>query len=71
MARLVVATAAIVAISYQFATLRSQVPSFSPANFFSFFTIHPNLFAIAMLGLVVIRPVRPSGAPRSTRFAGR
>ena len=56
-ARLLVAAAAIVAISYQFATLHSEVPTFSPANFFSFFTIQTNLFAIAMLGLVVI--VRP------------
>ena len=63
-ARLVVAAAAIVAISYQFATLRSEVPSFSPANFFSFFTIQTNLFAIAMLGLVVI--VRPT--ERSVAF---
>ena len=63
-ARLVVAAAAIVAISYQFATLCSEVASFSPANFFSFFTIQTNLFAIAMLGLVVI--VRP--AERSVAF---
>ena len=56
-ARLLLAAAAIVAISYQFATLNSEVPAFSPANFFSFFTIQTNLFAIAMLGLVVI--VRP------------
>ena len=55
--RLVFAAAAIVAISYQFATLKSEVPEFSPANFFSFFTIQSNLFAIAMLGLVaVVRP---------------
>jgi len=63
-ARLVVAALAIVAISYQFATLRSEVPTFSPANFFSFFTIQTNLLAIAMLGLVVI--VRP--AERTARF---
>ena len=64
-ARLVVAAAAIVAISYQFATLRSEVPTFSPANFFSFFTIQTNLFAIAMLGLVVIvRPPERSVAVR-------
>jgi hypothetical protein len=57
-ARLLVAAAAIVAISYQFASLRTGVPTFSPANFFSFFTIQSNLFAIAMLGLVVV--VRPA-----------
>jgi len=56
-ARLLLAAAAIVAITYQFATLTSEVPAFSPANFFSFFTIQTNLFAIAMLGLVAI--VRP------------
>jgi hypothetical protein len=56
-ARLLLAAAASVAISYQFATLTSEVPAFSPANFYSFFTIQTNLFAIAMLGLVVI--VRP------------
>lgn len=56
-ARLVVAAVAIIAISYQFATLHSEVPAFSPANFFSFFTIQTNLLAIAMLGLaVVFRP---------------
>src|SRR6478735_8847663 len=57
-ARLLLAAAAIVAISFQFATLNSEVPEFSPANFFSFFTIQTNLFAIAMLGLVVV--VRPT-----------
>jgi hypothetical protein len=56
-ARLLVAAAAVVAIVYQFATLTSEVATFSPGNFFSFFTIQSNLFAIAMLGLVVI--VRP------------
>ena len=35
----------------------ARCATFSPANFFSFFTIQTNLFAIAMLGLVVI--VRP------------
>ena len=67
-ARLVVAAPAIVAITYQFATLRSEVPTFSPANFFSFFTIQTNLLAIAMLGLVVIvRP--PERTARSTPSA--
>ena len=66
-ARLAVAAAAVVAIAYQFATLRSEVATFSPANFFSFFTIQSNLLAIAMLGLVVIvRPgERSCGSTRS------
>jgi hypothetical protein len=57
LARLGFATAAVVAITYQFASLRHGVPTFSAANFFSFFTIQTNLLAVAMLVLVVI--VRP------------
>ena len=57
-ARLGFATAAVVAITYQFASLRQGLPTFSPGNFFSFFTIETNLFAIAMLASVVV--VRPT-----------
>ena len=57
-ARLAIATAGIVAITYQFARLKHGVPGFSVGNFFSFFTIQSNLLAIAMLVLVTI--VRPS-----------
>ena len=56
-ARLGFAAAGIVAITYQFASLRQGLPTFSPGNFFSFFTIQTNLLAIAMLALVVV--VRP------------
>lgn len=56
-ARLGFALAAVVAITYQFASLRQGLPSFSVGNFFSFFTIQSNLFAIAMLCLAaVVRP---------------
>lgn len=56
-ARLGFAVAAIVAITYQFASLRQGLPTFNPGNFFSFLTIQTNLLAIAMLALVVV--VRP------------
>jgi len=56
-ARLAFAGAAVVAITYQFASLRHGLSTFNAGNFFSFFTIQTNLFAIAMLVLVVI--VRP------------
>ena len=57
LARLGFATLAVVAITYQFASLRHGLPTFNAGNFFSFFTIQTNVFAIAMLVLVVI--VRP------------
>ncbi len=56
-ARLGFAAAGVVAITYQFASLRQGLPTFSPGNFSSFFTIQTNLLAIAMLALVVaVRP---------------
>jgi hypothetical protein len=54
LARLGFATLAVVAITYQFASLRHGLPTFKAGNFFSFFTIQTNVFAIAMLVLVVI-----------------
>jgi hypothetical protein len=54
--RLAVAAAAVAAIAYQFGKLDGQ-PGFSPANFFSFFTIQSNLLAICILGLTAL--VRP------------
>ena len=56
-ARLGFAVAVIVAITYQFASLRQGLPTFNPGNFFSFFTIQTNLLAIVMLALVVV--IRP------------
>jgi hypothetical protein len=55
-ARIAVATAAVVAITYQFASLKAHVPSFNPGNFFSFFTIQSNILAAAVLvGAAVVR----------------
>lgn len=63
-ARVGVATAGVVAITYQFASLRHGLPTFDAGNFFSFFTIQTNLLAIVMLVLVTI--VRP--AERTSLF---
>lgn len=57
--RLAFAALAVVAMTYQFASL-SDRPSFDATNFFSFFTIQTNILAAAMLALaaVVGRPER-------------
>jgi hypothetical protein len=54
-ARLGFAATAIVAMTYQFARLNGG-PSFSPENFFSFFTIQSNILAVAILSLTALVP---------------
>ncbi len=53
--RLAFAVAAVVAMTYQFAS-SSDRPGFGAGNFFSFFTIQSNVFAAAILGLAAIVP---------------
>ena len=44
-------------MTYQFASLKAQVPSFNPGNFFSFFTIQSNILAAGvLLAAAVVRP---------------
>ena len=57
-ARLVFAAWGVVAMTYQFANLNATLPSFSPGNFFSFFTIQTNILAVAMLALAAVVPRR-------------
>ncbi len=52
-ARLAVAAAAVAAIAYQFGKL-DGLPTFSPGNFFSFFTIQSNVIGIVVLALAAI-----------------
>jgi hypothetical protein len=52
------ATATVVAMTYQFATLKATLPTFSLGNFFSFFTIQSNI--LAALTLVATALVRRS-----------
>ncbi len=54
-ARLAVATLAIVAMTYQFALLNVE-PGYEKANFFSFFTIQSNILAVCALFLLVAVP---------------
>jgi hypothetical protein len=53
--RLGFAATAIVAMTYQFASL-NQRSSFAPANFFSFFTIQSNILGVVVLSLVALVP---------------
>jgi hypothetical protein len=55
LARLAFATTAIVAMTYQFATLNVN-PGYARGNFFSFFTIQSNILAVAALFLLVAVP---------------
>lgn len=64
-ARLAVATLAIVAMTYQFALLNVE-PGYEKANFFSFFTIQSNILAVCALFLLVLVP----RARRSPLFDG-
>lgn len=55
-ARVVFAVTTVVAMTYQFASLRTTLPTFNPGNFFSFFTIQSNILAAALLfSMVLIR----------------
>lgn len=54
-ARLVFATLAIVAMTYQFAVLNAD-PGYARGNFFSFFTIQSNILAVCALFLLVLVP---------------
>ena len=54
-ARLAFAATAIVAMTYQFASLNAQ-PGYAKANFFSFFTIQSNIGAVAALFALVLVP---------------
>jgi hypothetical protein len=50
------ATATVVAMSYQFASLDATVPGFNPGNFFSFFTIQSNILAaLTLVATAVVR----------------
>ncbi len=51
-ARLAFATSAVVAMTYQFASLNG--PGYAKGNFFSFFTIQSNILAVAALFLLVL-----------------
>ena len=53
-ARLALASVAIVGMTYQFAVLNG--PGYAKANFFSFFTIQSNIIAVAALFLLVLVP---------------
>lgn len=64
-ARLAFATTAIVAMTYQFATLNTT-PDYAKGNFFSFFTIQSNIIAVAALFALVLVP----RARRSPLFDG-
>ena len=55
LARLGFATLAIVAMTYQFATLNVH-PGYAKGNFFSFFTIQSNILAVAALFMLVAVP---------------
>jgi hypothetical protein len=57
-ARLAFAALAVIAMTYQFAQLDATLPSFSPANFFSFFTIQSNILAAATLAAAAVVPRR-------------
>ena len=48
-ARVVFAVTTVVAMTYQFASLRTTLPAFNPGNFFSFFTIESDILAAALL----------------------
>lgn len=63
--RVAVATLAVVAMTYQFATLNGN-PGYAKGNFFSFFTIQSNILAVAALFLLVLVPP----ARRSPLFDG-
>jgi len=63
--RLAFASAAIVAMTYQFATLNVK-PDYAKGNFFSFFTIQSNIIAVAALFALVLVP----RARRSPLFDG-
>jgi hypothetical protein len=63
-ARLAFASVAIVAMTYQFASLNG--PGYAKGNFFSFFTIQSNIIAVAALFLLVLVP----GERRSPWFDG-
>ena len=62
--RLAFASVAIVAMTYQFASLNG--PGYAKGNFFSFFTIQSNIIAVAALFLLVLVP----GERRSPWFDG-
>jgi len=64
-ARLAFAATAIVAMTYQFASLNTQ-PGYAKANFFSFFTIQSNILAVASLFALVLVPA----ARRTPLFDG-
>jgi len=53
-ARLAFASVAIIAMTYQFASLNG--PGYAKGNFFSFFTIQSNIIAVAALFLLVLVP---------------
>jgi hypothetical protein len=55
LARLGLATLAIVAMTYQFAVLNVE-PGYAKGNFFSFFTIQSNILAVCALFLLVAVP---------------
>ncbi len=57
-ARLAFAALGVIAMTYQFADLTATLPTFSPGNFFSFFTIQTNILAAAMLALAAVVPRR-------------
>ena len=63
--RLALASAAIVAMTYQFATLNVR-PDYAKGNFFSFFTIQSNIIGVTALFALVLVP----RARRSALFDG-
>jgi hypothetical protein len=70
-ARLGAATATVVAMTYQFATLNATLPTFSAGNFFSFFTIQTNILAALMLvAAAIVRRRERTDAFDALRGAG-
>jgi len=63
--RLAFASTAIIAMTYQFATLNAR-PDYAKGNFFSFFTIQSNIIAVTALFALVLVP----RARRSPLFDG-
>ena len=61
---------ALVAIGYQFADGRGNNPDFRTVNFFSFFTIQSNLYAVAILLLAVLIDRRGRPSPTFDLFRG-
>ncbi len=52
--RIAFAVTGVVAMTYQFSALDNTLPTFSPGNFFSFFTIQSNILAASLLATAAL-----------------